>query len=521
VPLGIAFLVLLWMPSVADLASRELGPAESAWVEEAIRDEPPSPGSALSRQLVRVPLHRTGVAADAPHELTSAQRRAIRMPGAVGSVVGLVVFYLLARFIVGGAGGLLAAALLAICGPWVRAGTSALPVVVGEALLLLGVASALVLQARHREVGVATATAARISIAGVFLGIGLLLAPPGISTFLAILAVWFLLALRRASSEATTLPVENPSRIVSAGVLGAAVLLATSAAAAWGAERLAGGSGISFSSWISPALDPGLALWRDVYRGVLSPTAATDLVVLAAIPLIFIVRVLEWSEGRPWRAAGLLPWIFLGLYLSALRGAPESDVALLVPITVPPLFVLGLGWIVLRGLRPGRIRRQEYTFVLTWLGCGLLLAPFAGRAPQDPRLAAIVTLLPAVVLVAGRAGRALWEAHEAILARTGILVIAYVPVLAFALGRIAGNGPLHDTSQALEKHVFAILLGAVALGVVSETIHVRPDVAASLPPVRSRRRFRRGGPRGPRGGARGGRRRGGGRRSGRAVRRHP
>jgi hypothetical protein len=500
IPLGLSLLVLLWIPSLTRLASEDLHPAEAAWLQEVI--DPPEEaggGSAFSRHLTRVAWERWPGTTTLPVDFDAGQRRALRIPAALGYIAGIVVFYVLSRLVVGNAGGLLAATLLTISAPWVRAGTSALPLILGETLILVGVLSALVLQARHREVEVAGATAKHIGIAGIFLGVGLLLAPAGVATFLTILLIWFFLAIRRSSSEATTLPVEHPRQTVFFAVFGTIVLVGASAVTAWGVERIAGGSGVPFASLLVPMLDEGIEIWRDLFRGILSPGPATDLVVFFAIPLIVVVRVLEWSDGRPWRAGGLLPWIFLGLYFSALRGEHGASQALQVPVTVPPLFVLGLGWIVLRGLRPGRTRRQEYTFLITWLAAGLALIPFVpGGTPHDPLLAGTVTLLPAVILIAGRAGRALWEAEETPLARIGILIIVYLPIVLFGVAAIAGSGPLQTAADALQDHIFGILLGAVALGVISEMIHVRPDVAPAIPSASSRRRFRRGRPRGDR-----------------------
>jgi hypothetical protein len=441
--------------------------------------------------------------------MTPATRWAVRIPVAGAAFAALFIFFLLARLVVGDAAGILAAALLAVSAPWVEAGTSALPLIVGEMLVLLGVVWALILQSRHREVEVAGVTSARIGMAGVFLGIGLLLAPAAMATFLTTALIWFLLGLRRASSSTTTLPVEAPRRTALYAFLGTIVLVTASVLAAGFVESKTGGRGLPFLSMFGPHLERGIEIWRELYRGLLSPTGATDRIVLGAIGVILLVRAIEWWTGRPWRSAGFLPWVLLAAYIWVLRGTPDGADGLAVPIIGPPLFVLGLAWVFLRGLRPGRIRRQEYTFLITWLAVGIGFVPFMpGGQPHDPLLAATVTLLLPVLLFVGRGVRALFESSDTEIGRVGVIGLAYLPVVLFVAGALselfADSAGLAAAHRWLERSVPAVLLVAVGLGLLSDIVSVRPEVPAARRP-RPRRRFRS--PRGRRGGKRRGGRR--------------
>jgi hypothetical protein len=316
------------------------------------------------------------------------------------------------------------------------------------------------------------------------------------------------------------LPVESPGENAFLVVFGTVVFLAAAILAAWGVEGFAGGSGARLGGSFAMSVSRGVELWTYLYRGLLSPGPTTDWLVVAALLVIFVIRWVEWSAGSPWHAAGLAPWVFLGAWLLALRHDGIELAELEVPMTVPPLFVLGFGWLILRGLHAGRVRRQEYTFLVVWLVMGVLWVPFvpAGH-PHDPLLAATIGLLPAVLLVAGRAGRSLWESEEPALARLAIFAIGYVPVLAFALSRVAALGgpdaPLTRASGVVDASLILILLGAIVLGVLSEFFTVRPELVPEpeSTPERpmGRRRGRRGGRRrrgsgGP--GGRGGRGRG-------------
>ena len=252
---------------------------------------------------------------------------------------------------------------------------------------------------------------------------------------------------------------------------------------------------------------------------------------MVALAAILLIRFAEWKGGRPWHAAGLAPWVFLGLWIlplqhdgtfaaraaeQAVGGTPRLD----VPVTLPPLFVLGLGWLVLRGLHPGEFRRQEYTFLLAWLGVSLLMVPFVpGSHPHGAQLASAVTLLPPMLLLVGRAGRVMWEAKPHALARAGIVLFVLVPVAwsaVLASAEAMGGTVARDLAEAGRRALPVVLVASAALGVIAELITVRPDAAGPAPRPRGeggtrrrRRSGRRGGGRTSRGGGRGSSRSGG------------
>jgi hypothetical protein len=503
IPLGLVLIVLLWLPSLGQLAGAPPVPAETAWAEEVMTPwDPAGAGSAFARLLSRATWEWQGLEVEPGGELTAAQWGSARLPSALASLVGLVVFYLLARLVVGSAAGLLAATLLTTCTPWIRAGTTTMPLLIGEVLVLFGVIWAVHLQARHREVEIARVSASRIGLAGVLLGIGLLLMPAAFATFLTTLLVWLFLGLRRSSSDATTLPVESPGTNSFLAVFGSIVLLGSALIAAWAAERFAGGSGFPLAILFDADVARGVGLWSDLYRMLLSPGPTTDWLVIAALPTIFAIRFAEWWAGRPWQAAGLLPWLFLGAWFLALRRDGIEPGLLEMPITIAPLFLLGFGWLILRGLHPGRVRRQEYTFLVVWLVMGVLYVPFVSAGfRHDALLAATVGLMPAVLLTVGRAGRSLWESEEPPLARLAVFAIGYLPVIVFGVARAAdlasGSTPLRRVSDLVQGNLIEILLGAVVLGILSEFFMVRPDLGAPVKSAddrpKNRRRGRRGG----------------------------
>lgn len=511
IPVAIAVLSVLWLASMPRLVNEPLRSAEMGWVAEALHPSEASTGaSALARTLTRATWAWQGLELDPTRPLTPRERLAVRLPAAAAGGAALVVFFLLGRLIVGDAAALLAACLLAISPPWIQAGTSAIPLLVGELMVLLGVTWAIVLHGRHREVTIAAITAIRIGVAGVFLGLGLLLAPATFAAFVTTLLLWFVLGLRRSSSDATTLPVERPRHVALLAVMGTLVLLGTTVVVSLLAEGLAGGTThVSSPLPVLATLVPEASVWGDVYRTMLSPGPRTDRLLLAALVVIAIVRVLERSAGRPWKAAGLLPWTYLGLhfYLTRLDAAEiPGGSPVTLPATVGPLLVLGLGWLILRGLRPGTIRRQEYGFALTWFVASVLLAPFVpGGHPHDPRLAASVSLLPPGVLIAGRGARALWNTDSSPLSRGPLLAIGYLPIALFAANAVLGlaGGPpfLDHARRQVEDALPNILLVAVALGAISQLVSVRPDVQTPTPDVERHRgrRGRRGGRRGRRG----------------------
>ena len=511
IPVAVAVLAVLWLLSMPALVNEPMRPAETGWIAEALRpSEASTRASELARTLTRATWAWQGLEVDATRPLSPGERLGVRLPAAAAGGVGLIVFFLLGRLVAGDAAALLAACLLAISPPWIRAGTSAIPLLVGELMVLLGVTWAIVLHARHREVTIAAVTAMRIGVAGVFLGLGLLLAPATFAAFVTTLLLWFVLGLRRSSSDATTLPVERPRHVVQLAILGTVVLLGTTVAVSIVAEGLAGGTThITSPLPVLATLVPEASVWGDAYRMLVSPGPRTDRLLLAALAIIAIVRVLEGSAGRPWKAAGLLPWVYLGLHFHVARldladaaGASTST----LPLTVTPLFVLGLGWLILRGLSPGRIRRQEYGFALTWFVASVLLVPFVpGGHPHDPLLAASVSLLPPGLLIAGRGARALWNADRGPLARGALLAIAYLPVALFVADALIGitgaPAPLYGGLKRLEDSLPYVLLVAVVLGAISQLLTVRPDTRPPPPDLEHRRgrRGRRGGRRGRRG----------------------
>jgi hypothetical protein len=412
-------------------------------------------------------------------------------------------FFLLARHVAGPAGALLASALLCACAPWARAGGLALPLVAGVGVALLGVWWALRLQARHREVGIAGLSAVRIGVTGLLLGLAVRLAPALLATFVAVLLTWLSVGIRRSSGEATTLPVDR-RQVVGFSLAGALVLLLGFVVAMWAAERLAGGAPWPPLLAAGHFVAPSTQLWLEMLRRLLSPSPATDLVLAAACVLIAAVFVLERTGGRPWTTAGIAPWLLLGLYVVAAEADPAARGTIDVPLSLPPLVIAGVGWCVLRGLRPGRIRRQEYTFALVWLVCSVALVPLVpiGHTP-GAALAASVALLPVLLLFAGRAARALWESEEHPLARAAVMLFGWSPVAAFLLAPL---GP------SVTRWLPAVLVAAAGLGLLAEVVSVRPEPPPPAPVLQRqgpRLGQRRG--RGGRGG-RGGRHRGGSRR---------
>jgi hypothetical protein len=407
------------------------------------------------------------------------------------ALAGTFAFFLLARHVVGPAGALLSGALLCATAPWNAAARASLPLMLAQVAAFLGVWWVLRLQGRHREVGVAAATAVRMGIVGVLLGAALRLAPATLATFVAVLVVWISVTLRRSSGEATTFPITHRRRMVGISIAGAAVLVFGCAFAMWAVERFGAGTPWPPLLAVGAFPPPDTGLWLEMVRRLVSPGPATDVVVVAALALIAVVYTLERTGGRHWSAAGLAPWIFLGLYVLAVQVDSVTPVRLDVPVSLPPLFVLGLGWCVLRGLRPGRVRRQEYTFALVWLACSALLLPLVpiGHTP-GAELAASVTVLPVLLLFAGRAARALWEGHESPVARVAVSVYAWAPVAAYVAAAVAPPAPW----------LRAALVGAAALGLLAVIAGVRPDAPAPVLPEPRQHGPRRGPRRGGRGG---------------------
>jgi hypothetical protein len=491
---GILLLLALWWPILPGLTGgwdgtpgavsgwngAPPGP-EEVWVERTLGDSPLAPHeSAAVRLFCRTVWGWLGVDEGGAADLGPAGRRATRIPSAIVSLVALFVLFSLARGVAGNAAGLLAVCFAAISVPWMRAGSTAIPMMIGEALALAGVARAVRLQARHREVEVPGVSATRIGGAGLLLGLGILFEPANLATLLATVLVWLFLALRRTSSKLTTLPVKSPAETAFFAVTGAIVMVGCALAVGWVAERLAGGHGFPYLAAFRADVAAGREIWQAIWRHLFSPSTATDHLLFLSIPVIALIRFAEWWAGKPWRAAGLLPWVYLALYmLGYLRGWSDPSV-LVVPLTVQPLFVLGVGWLVLRGLRPGRPRRQESSFLLVWLGMVLAMVPVLPSIHIDnARLAAFIGVLPPVLIVAGRAGRALWVANRQILSRIAILLFLYVPVVVWAVGARGAWAPpdsaLGELAGTAIDRLPLLVLGTIVLAILAELVGVRPD----------------------------------------------
>ncbi|HET9888110.1 MAG TPA: hypothetical protein VFR10_11405 [bacterium] len=444
------------------------------------------------------PVMAFGEGAQSDHLLAAARRLSN-----LAALIFLLVYFSLGRRVIGNAAALVAASLLAVTGPFVEAARSAHPLLLAEALALAGVAWMIGIEARHREVGYTIRSALEISIAGIFFGASLVMHPATIPTVLAAFFLWLFLGLHR--SRATTLPSLKPEASVTFAWVGAGALAALTIATIVVLASLAGDSSRQIFGSFLPS---GYAAhsWRELYRWLVSPMFETDLLVAAAFLLVAIIALMEWFAGTHWGAAGMLPWIYLLLFV-LLTGTPETR----IPLSIPPLLVLGLGWLALRGFSPARVRRQEYTFLLVWLVAGYLLFPIAraieahltGEMGMETMASVSLTLLPMVLLVAARAGRAFWETEHAFLARAGILLFTCLPVLAGLAELIAKSPARFPGSAGLAIHLqrsMPIALGtAAALGALSVLVSVRPDQLPVPRPAgrgrdhpRRRRRHHRG-----------------------------
>jgi hypothetical protein len=203
-------LVLLWLPLLPSLPDAPLSSPETTWMNEVARRPAPEVGSHFARAVSRETWRAQHVPGVPPAQLGPGPRLATRVVSAGAALAGGLVFLFLARLVVGPAAALLAAMLLTVSMPWTDAATSSLPLMIGQTMALVGVIWMLQLQTRHREVGMASITAGQVGVAGVFLGLATLLAPAAFATFVAALLVWFLVALRRTTIDATTLPVAEP-----------------------------------------------------------------------------------------------------------------------------------------------------------------------------------------------------------------------------------------------------------------------------------------------------------------------
>jgi hypothetical protein len=496
---GPIVILALWLPTSLDLGSRPPSEREAPWI----------PGLAAAGvqdagyTAVSLPRVVNGVAmsyltskqdlaeADASHRNLGAARRISN----IAALCFLLVFFLLGRRVVGNAAALVAASLLAVTGPFIEASRSAHPLLLAEALALAGVAWMIGIEARHREVGFNIPSALEISIAGIFFGASLSMHPATFPTVVAAFFLWLFLGMHR--SRATTLPSLRPEASVKCAWVGAGALAALTLGTIVFLSFVSGDSPRQIFGSIVPS---GYVAdsWRELYRWVVSPMLETDFLVAAAFLLVAIIALMEWFAGTHWGAAGLLPWIYLLLFV-LMTGNPETR----IPLSIPPLLVLGLGWLALRGFSPARIRRQEYTFLLVWLAAGFLLFPTAraidarltGEMGHETLASVSLTVLPMVLLIAARAARAFWETERGILARIGILAFACLPVLAGFTELIAKSPARVPGTAGLAIHLqrsMPIALGvAASLGALSVLLAVRPDQIPVTAPASARGRDHR------------------------------
>jgi hypothetical protein len=415
----------------------------------------------------------------------------------------LLVYFALGRRMIGNAAAIVAAALLAISTPFVDATLGRHPILFAETLALAGIAWLIGIEAKHREVGLTGGSALEASVAGVLFGASLTIHPATFSTALAAIVLWLSLGLRR--SRATTLPSRSPSSSIAWGIfgciaIGLAGVATILALAAWTGTPVSFPATLSWSSTPEP-------IWKDAYRWMVSPFRVTDVLVIAAIVIVALIVSVESWTGSSWRGAGLLPWIYLLLYVLVGADSPFGFASAPIhssrlPAPIPPLFVLGLGWLVLRGLSPGRVRRQEYTFLLVWLALAALLYPHAvaseaaasGRTETEALSVAALTILPMVVLVAARAARAFWETERGMLARVGILAFVCLPVItamSSSVSNLRRTGESATFAIALDRWLPLALGVAASLGALSVLITVRPDPSIEASSAEERRpRFR-------------------------------
>lgn len=408
----------------------------------------------------------------------------------------LLVYFALGRRMIGSAAAIVAAALLAISAPFLDATHTSHPILLAETLAIAGIAWLIGIEAKHREVGITARSALEAGVAGVLFGASLTVHPATLSTVLAAILLWFSLGLRR--SRATTLPSRRPQMSVTWGILGCVAIVAAGAATM---AVLSSWSG-SQETWSNASLAgsiPSISneVWRETYRWMVSPFRETDVLVIAAIVIVAFIVSVEALSGSSWHGAGILPWIYLLLYVMVGTdvpfvagivgtGDPLATPRHRLPAPIPPLFVLGLGWLVLRGFAPGRIRRQEYTFLLVWLALALLFFPRAVASetaattalPVEPLTVIALTILPMVVLVAARAARAFWETERGVLARLGVLAFVSLPVIAAVLNSVSrwrADSPGPMWAIAFDRWLPLALGVAASLGALSVLISVRPD----------------------------------------------
>ena len=516
---GMVTIFALWLPTSLDLGSRPASVREIPWIPgieaadpaaaadpataadpavavdpAAARDEVSLPrmvnGFAMRSFAQRLDPMAFGEAAGSNRALAAARR-----VSNLAALFFLFIFFALGRRVIGSAAALVAASLLAVTGPFVEASRSAHPLLLAEALALTGVGWMIGIEARHREVGYTIRSALEISIAGIFFGASLMMHAATLPTVVAAFFLWLFLGLHR--SRATTLPSLRPEASVKFAWVGAAALAVLTLATILVLTFVARDSS---SEIFRSFLPSGSAAdsWRQLYRWVVSPMLETDLLVVAAFVLVAVIALMEWFAGTHWGAAGMLPWIYLLLFV-LLTGSPETR----IPLSIPPLFVLGLGWLALRGFSPARVRRQEYTFLLVWLGVGFFLFPISraidaaitGEMGMETLVSVSLTILPMVLLVAARGARAFWETERGVLARTGILAFTCLPVLA-GFAELVAKSPIRfpgtaDIAIHLQRSLPIALGVAASLGALSVLISVRPDQVPVKAPAFSRGRDHR------------------------------
>ncbi len=506
-PIALVAIALLWIPIALSPERDPIRGTEVPWVP-AIRGQVEFVANeglerSFSRELTRRAVEWEAGArglqewalaeSGVPLRLAAARR-----PSTIAALLLLLVYFVLGRRMIGSAAALVATALFAISPPFLEGARSAHPLLIAEALALAGVAWMIGIEARHREVGFTPTSALEATGAGILFGAAFVEHPATLPTALAALVLWLSLGLRR--SHAVTLPERQPGTSAAFAWIGAAGLAGTAFLTMLGLDRIAGASTLSFVTSIP--IPSAAAIWEDAYRWMVSPVGGTDLLVLAAALLVLGIAYAERSFGMLWRGAGMLPWIYLLLFVSIVAGIGFSSSRPPIgsatagtgpmpswpelPLPIPSLFILGLGWLVLRGFSPGRVRRQEYTFLLVWLALGVVLLPLGvawdarltgqGESASIPIVA--MTILPMIVLVAARAARAFWESEPTLLARIGILGFACLPIVAslvvsfLRLATPPGTATLPDP---FEPHLPIALGFAAALGAFALLVSVRPD----------------------------------------------
>lgn len=530
IPVALALLFLLWIPLALRPGDEPTRPAEAAWVpsiaelqQGPLYSAPLSFSERLTRASVTLETSMRGLS---PTELgpdhESLLRAAARRPSAIAAFLLLFIYFVLGRRMIGDAAALVAAALLAVTGPFLEAARSAHPILIAETFALAGVAWMVGIESRHREVGYTLLSALEASAAGLLFGFSLVEHPATAATVLAALFLWLSLGLRR--NRATTLPTNRPGSSSAYAIFGCIGLLLTTGLTVAILEHLGGAPARGFLATLA-GTGPESLDFPEIYRWIVSSVPGTDVLVIGAVAVVVTIAIIEKFRGTHWRGAGLLPWVYLLLFVLIVSGvefaaAPTIDagvtpaeaasfpLARRLPLSISPLFVLGLGWLALRGFSPGRVRRQEYTFLLVWLAASVFFLSKAssidrtisGSTLTESLSHAGLTVLPMVALVSARAARAFWESDRALLARFAILAFACLPVVSSLLSSIFRFlvFPSVPERLVLETSLPTAMGGCAALGALSVLVTVRPDAPTRptrrpTPPGRPDRPHRRRG----------------------------